>query len=540
MGLGQVLVLSATVVAACQAFTQTLAWQAGHGVVLGHPLGMVDLVVTHYPVYSPWQGLGWVWRWGWQAPEALRVPLLVGMVVQMVGVGLVLQGRTRRAKDSADWGTARTVRQQGLTAKHGVVLGAYGGRILRQNGPAHILVVASTQSGKTRGVVIPTLLDWRESVIVNDPKGELVMTTAGWRQTFTKVVSLRPTTNTGSQYNPLDAVRWGSTWEHRDVQMIAQLLADPNGEGHTSDAGRYYGQMSQVLYNAVLRYGHYSGQGRSLGTVWRLLGGKAAGLVARMKQYEGRVEGLRGACQMLTDLTPKGLADVLASGRLGVSLWADPLVDRMTARSDFRLEDVRRKEQPCTIYLGIPFSDQERLMPLSRLIIRQIFDDAVQEGQANQHRLLGMLDEVPGLGYFPMISQGLNYFAGMGVLLVLILPSLLSINDLYGVYHNFIEGCKYRLIFGLNDETVAAKFARMGGMQRVEKARMSRGIGGGQVRRTVSTEEVERPLIGETELMRLPEDEAVLFLGNGVPVRVKKTLYDRNKVWRRRSHRRGE
>jgi type IV secretion system protein VirD4 len=56
------------------------------------------------------------------------------------------------------------------------VFGAWndGKRIqyLRHKGPEHMLVFAPTRSGKGVGIVIPTLLCWDQSVLVNDIKGE--------------------------------------------------------------------------------------------------------------------------------------------------------------------------------------------------------------------------------------------------------------------------------------------------------------------------------------------------------------------------------
>ena len=46
------------------------------------------------------------------------------------------------------------------------------GRLLRYDGPAHLLTIAPTRSGKGVGTIIPNLLTANRSVVCIDPKGE--------------------------------------------------------------------------------------------------------------------------------------------------------------------------------------------------------------------------------------------------------------------------------------------------------------------------------------------------------------------------------
>ena len=104
-----------------------------------------------------------------------------------------------------------------------------GRRLLRydlQRG--HVLVVGGTRSGKTVGVIVPSLLTWPKSVVVFDPKGELWRMTSGFRSSFSHCVYFNPTRSDSVKYNPLLEVRRGC--EIRSAQIIAHTLADPSGE----------------------------------------------------------------------------------------------------------------------------------------------------------------------------------------------------------------------------------------------------------------------------------------------------------------------
>ena len=117
-----------------------------------------------------------------------------------------------------------------LVQDSGLIVGRElrGKKLLRYDGPAHLLTIAPTRSGKGVGLVVPTLLTWPGSCVVHDIKGENWTLTAGWRQRFGRVALFDPTNLASSAYNPLLEVRRGVS-EVRDVQNIADILVDPEG-----------------------------------------------------------------------------------------------------------------------------------------------------------------------------------------------------------------------------------------------------------------------------------------------------------------------
>ncbi|KLB28752.1 hypothetical protein XEUV199_22815, partial [Xanthomonas euvesicatoria] len=67
------------------------------------------------------------------------------------------------------------------------------GRYLTHDGPEHLEVTAPSRSGKGVGVVVPTLLNWQASVVVNDIKGENWELTSGYRSRIGYVLKFNPT-----------------------------------------------------------------------------------------------------------------------------------------------------------------------------------------------------------------------------------------------------------------------------------------------------------------------------------------------------------
>jgi type IV secretion system protein VirD4 len=77
------------------------------------------------------------------------------------------------------------------------------GKLLRYDGPAHLLTMAPTRSGKGVGTIIPNLLTIDRSVICIDPKGENARVTARTRATKGKVWCSIPSASPG---NPPPAI----------------------------------------------------------------------------------------------------------------------------------------------------------------------------------------------------------------------------------------------------------------------------------------------------------------------------------------------
>jgi len=96
----------------------------------------------------------------------------------------------------------------------------------------------------------------------------------------------------------------------------------------------------------------------------------------------------------------------------------------------------------------------------------------------------------------------------------------------YGMHHNFLEGCKIQIVFGMHDAKVADVFSHRVGTTEVSRAR--------QVGRQRIREQVKEPLLSPTALTILPEEQQLVIVGRH-KVLAKKTFYKHNRVWYARS-----
>ncbi len=414
-------------------------------------------------------------------------------------------------------------------ARSGIVLGKWGWRTLRYNGDVHTLMVAPSGSGKTTTLGIPTALTWKHSLFVHDPKGELHPASKDWRSTFSRVISLNPTSPDSDCYDPLKAIRWNKDQETRDVALLTDILVDPEGEPPGSATAQHFRDLCNAFLHGVVVHGFYTSQATTLRELDEFFFSEAS-LEAVLKEMEhtGHTEdgphyAVVRSVRMLKRLDDRQLSGVLSTASRALQMTMDPLVARMTSSSSFTLQDLRERQRPMSLYLTVPYADQERLRPLSRLIVRQVLDYSTQHLGGWRHRLCMLIDECQALHRMPALPSALNFVRGYGLNLVLITPSLNEFDRLYGHANNFVEGCHLRVIFAPNDPSIAERFSRMTGTEDVPDMR----------RQGVTTEE---RLLSATGVTYLPQDQGLLLIGNGgYPALIRKAPYYRNWRLKRRS-----
>jgi type IV secretion system protein VirD4 len=536
--------------------TQVFALQHHYAAVLGAPCLRFGVV----QFYTPLQGVRWTHWWLWDHPAMfVGAGVAGGVVVGAVAVSRWLQARQALQTPpapQATWATTRTLRQAGLLRPGGPVIGKRGGQIVRAHRPGHCFWVASTQSGKTTCGVVPTILDddpeQPHSMIINDPKdedptlpgGELYTMTAGWRATFTKVIRFQPLRADSHQCNPLDNLRLYKPQEIRDLQIVAEMLTNPDGDdvSKQSEASQHFMHNAEDMHVGVLAHGLYTRQATTLGAFYELWCGdlKIADLIAAMaatRHVNGQCHpAVIKAVRLFRETADRELSALINTARRALRLWADPLVCRATARSDFTLRLLRESVRPTTLYLNFPFSDIERLRPLSRLILRQCLEHAASRKGGWNFPLLAMLDEFQSLRRLPLLRHLLNYALGTGVTLCLITPSLNEIIDIWGEKHPFLEGCSTKVAFGIRDGRVADRFTDAIGSTETMRTRQSWSQTSSlwDRRRTDSTEAREEPLVSRTAVLKLDPGNVLAQVGEQTAL-LTKAYYKHHRVWRQRS-----
>ena len=154
-------------------------------------------------------------------------------------------GDDEYAKNSAKEAVDADIKKMGLLKGFIIVLGYWKGKPLMMSETYSALCVAPPGTGKTAGVVIPTILECADkcSMIINDPKPELKQKTSGWcaKHGFVFIMNWAgqddPINNIYyPSWNPLSPAHVPFLPEQRDlyVDSICRTLV-PDKAGSTAD-----------------------------------------------------------------------------------------------------------------------------------------------------------------------------------------------------------------------------------------------------------------------------------------------------------------
>lgn len=464
-------------------------------------------------------------------------------VLAVVAGRMVLVWRTPPVAEvgTGNWGGPVELEEAKLVGREGVVVGRHRpgeGGLLAYDGPEHHLVVGATRAGKGVGHVIPTLLTWRHSAIVYDPKGELWTTTAGFRSRFGHALRFAPTRPDTCRFNPLLEIRQEAAV--RDAQNLANILVDPGGE---KDSLSVWDQQSaQFLVAAILHVLYTEPEERKHM-------GRVRELVMDMEVSNDLMQRTCHVCDADGEPIPhpeiercaRSMAEQGERFRSSVKgtlegyliLWADPAVVEATATSDFAASDLMCAGHPVTLYLEPPPSDADRLRPLVRAMLYQFSRtlmenlEADNRGRKKNHRLLLLLDEFPTLGKLAFMSDNLRQMSGYGIKAHLIVQSFSDIAAAYGQHNTIIDNCYVVVAFAAADTASAKRISDMVGTVTELRSSFSkrRAAPFAWNSRTESRGEQVRPLLTPAEVRELPEDRQLVLLNGRVPFRTLKVRY---------------
>src|ERR1700691_6218255 len=544
---GQVLAVSAVVLAFLWGATQWVAWRLAFQPQLGHPW----FNILGWPVYDPP-----AFFWWWFAYDAYARPIFVeGAYIAASGgiaaVGVAIAMSVWRAREvkkvttygSARWAETREVRLAGLLGHDGVMLGRWRHEYLRHDGPEHVLCFALTRSGKGVGLVVPTLLTWPESAIVHDIKGENWTLTAGWRSRFGRVLLFDPTNAASAAYNPLLEVRKGE-WEVRDVQNIADVLVDHEG---ALERRTHWEKTSHSLLVGAILHVLYAEPDKTLAGVANFLSDPRRPIETTLRAMmttphlgeAGVHPVVASSARELLNKSDNERSGVLSTAMSFLGLYRDPVVATVTRRCDWRIHDLLEGKTATTLYLVVPPSDISRTKPLVRLILNQIGRRLTEDLQARgrRRRLLLMLDEFPALGRLDFFESALAFMAGYGLKSFLIAQSLNQIEKAYGPNNAILDNCHVRVSFATNDERTAKRVSdalgaatELRAMKNYAGHRLSPWLG----HLMVSRQETARPLLTPGEVMQLPPGDELVLVSGSPPIRAHKTRYYEDRQLRER------
>lgn len=336
---------------------------------------------------------------------------------------------------SAEFGDEDKARDE-LGSKGGLIVGrAHRGWLMRYDGPAHLITLAPTRSGKGVGAIIPNLLTANRSVICVDPKGENARVAARARQQFGRVLVLDPFEVSGlptSCFNPLARLDPNGLDLAEDAALIAETLVyDPPGQ--VGEA--HWNEEAKALIGGIIMHVVTSEPmvARSPARVREILTAAPKDLHAHLltMQRSTAAGGLvaRAANRQLGK-SDREAAGVLSSAQRHTHFLDSPRMSLVLGRSDFAFADLKR--DVATVFLVLP---PERLATHARwlrLLVGQAIHELARAPRQGDGSVLFLLDEFAALGRLEPIERAFALMAGYGLQLWAILQDLHQLKGLYG------------------------------------------------------------------------------------------------------------
>lgn len=445
-------------------------------------------------------------------------------------IAVILRPAKKSTHGDARFAGVFDLQKKGLfkSSGNGIVVGKFGGKLLRLAGQQFVILAAPTRSGKGVGVVIPNLLDYQESVVVLDIKQENFDLTSGWRvQQGQEVFLFNPFAEDRRthRWNPLTYVSRDPAFRVSDLMSISAMLYPDGADDQKfwiSQARNAFMAFSLYLFEAweeESRNGFPFATPPTLGAIYRLSSGDGK---SELKPYLRSLadrpflgSNARSAFANLLSQADETFASILGTFKEPLNPWLNPVLDAATSGDDFLLTDLRKRRM--TIYVGI----QPNKLAESRLIVNLFFSQIInlntrelpQNNPELKYQCLLLMDEFTSIGKVDIIASAVAYMAGYNLRLLPIIQSMAQLDATYGreISRTIITNHALQIIYAPREQQDANDYSEMLGYTTVRKQNITRG-------REVSRSESEerRALMLPQELKAMGFDKEV-FLYEGLP-----------------------
>lgn len=397
-----------------------------------------------------------------------------------------------------------------------------------------LLVIGPTQSGKTTGLAIPALLEWRGPIVATSVKDDLAAHTLAWRASQGPCAVFDPTQSSGlgplARWSPLSGC---STWS--DAQRMAGWLVESTpGRQGMADAAFWYSTAAKQLAPLLLAAERSAG---SLADVVRWTNSGEFDEPIRLLELAAETDAALAltACAGRDERIRSSVATTLETV---LAPFEDPVVAASTAGSDIDVPAVLAGRG--TLYLCGPSHEQNRVQGLFSALVSTVVAEAIRRagdtGKAMDPPLLLVLDEAANIAPIRDLDTLASTGAGLGIQLVTVCQDLAQLGARYDAERARTIANNHRakiLLSGVSDLGTLDLISGLAGEQAVREESTTQDLRDG--RRTRSTSMAFRRLAPTDELRRTPPGEGVLVYGHLPPVRVKLRPWYSDRTLKRRA-----
>lgn len=508
--------VSAAIAAGTRAVNNGLqeAVTAFNGIVDG--IGLTKLRVSSYVVID-------------EATFGVGVLAVLGIaVIAVIGMSVALSRMRSDGGTIVGGARWRITLPKELRERDGLVLGqGLGNSGTRRLAITrwHTLICAPSGAGKGIGMVIPTLLSYRGSLLVVDPKGDLFRKTSRYRKSLGKVVVLRPFAEgdeVSSQINPLLALRGVDEAQASKLAtaLATSLVEDEQGQG------QHFTDFARSLIQALCHHVALSNK-PTFGEVRRIMSLPLAQLEEEVTRL-GRspVRSIAQAARSVMNAEPRERSGFFSTANRQLNFLD---VGKTTWVLEGENEGVVLQDEVTTMYVVVPSAMISSQFRFIRLIVGAVIEKAMARSRRPEQPLGVLVDEFGQLGQFKDVERWLPIVRDYNIRLWLIVQDLSQLKARYAQWQTFLAGMT-QVFFGTTDLDTQRYVSDSLGEQRVRysspRGRGDRGV----------DHRFERVPLASVHDIHVMGDRSVIVRVRGEPpVRLKRLSYFKDGRFRRRA-----
>ncbi len=421
-----------------------------------------------------------------------------------------------------------------------LTLGRHGGRLLHAEQRHALVAFGPPQSGKSAGLAVPALLEWRGPAVASSIKTDLLAATMKRRRALGEVFVFDPfelSGTPGQAWSPLHGastwdgaleaawrlagaaevdqrgVEGGDFWAIAAEQRLAPLLyvAAVTGVGMDAVVRWVYGQGARELDQALNRLSEFADGPEQLGA--------AHAAFDAIRAFEAQADRTRSSIEATAQalLRAYRFARVRRSARC-TEIVPDRLLDQ--AGTLYLIGDAKASKLLRPLFLGL----------LSEVVDRA-YERATHHGGQLERPLLLCLDEAGNVAPLPNLAEIASTAPSHNIQLVSIFHDLAQARSRYGRQATtVVNSHRARMLLpGVADLDTLRYFASLLGEEEAWDHTRTTGAGGS----SRSTARRRRPLVAPEALRQLPDGHALLLYGRLAPTRVKLRMWFRDRRLRR-------
>lgn len=361
---------------------------------------------------------------------------------QAIGFGAttLVRGRFLNQQSGARLAKRREVRRFINASNTGLLVDGQSLRLSERESFQNVCLIARVGAGKTSRFIIPNILDKagsRCSIVVNDPKGEAFDATSGAMQKAGfKIVVFDPEHPEQSRrFNPLTEIR-----DDIELEQIAEILVrsgnqDDKDAFWNKGATRFVSLFLKSLRNAataqdprLLTLANLNYLFQNFGRMGKPLDTFMAH--ATIDPNNPQDQRLWHEWKGLLTGNPESVQSFVLNALTALRALSNRRIAWITARSDFRLDDLRRERT--IIYFKTPPQHAEYYSFLTSVFFRSVFNAAMRQIPGKGDLPIYVLYDEFGHSTLPGFVSTANTIRAYKVSLTIVLQSIAQLSARYG------------------------------------------------------------------------------------------------------------